>query len=201
MKSPLHSGGSPIKANENPFRSSELERIRYSLSDEELRALAKRAVKLCQCSLLGSHGTGKTTLLEDLEPHIHKEGYSTDWTRLNRDSTMQERRQAMIKASEIQAGGFYLLDGAEVLSRWQQFRLPTLARMKRIGLIVTLHRQTRLPILYHSQADWHVAGKLVRQLAKQNCSEELLGHAKIAFEKSNGNMREVFRACYWKLAT
>ncbi len=189
-----------MKAHQNPFRSSSVEQIRYALDTEALNQLADSALSLgCSC-LLGPHGTGKTTLLEDLEPHLQKRGVSTHWLRLNMDSSPAQRKAALQSLHTLERGSYCLFDGAEVLSRWQQFQLRRHLRRHGLGLIATLHRKSPFPILHHTQADWPLAEQLVRQLSKDHCSPALIEQAQVAFRQSGGNVREVFRACYWQLA-
>ena len=163
-----------MKANENPFRSSNVERVRYALDQATLNQLAETALAWRQCCLLGPHGTGKTTLLEDLEPLLQERGVSTNWIHLNLDSSKDERRSALTSVSQLPAASVCLFDGAEVLSHWQQFRLRRIARQRGRGLIVTLHRKSPLPVLHQTQPDWQMAEQLVRQLAAGHCNEDLI---------------------------
>lgn len=189
-----------MKANENPFRSSNVERIRYGLARKALDKLTISAIDLRWCSLLGPHGTGKTTLLEDLEPLLEERGKTIHRVCLNRDSTRQERDAALEGLRELHTGSICLFDGAEALSRWRQHRLRCNAQKQGFGLIATLHRKSRLPVLYRTETDWKVAEKLVRRLSQDHCSQELITVAQLAFKQNGGNVREVFRACYWQLA-
>lgn len=189
-----------MKANENPFRSSNVERIRYSLEGPELQQLAASALQLRWSCILGPHGTGKTTLLEDLEPLLTARDRPTHWLRLNRDSSPDDRNAAIHGLRSLSSGTVCLFDGAEVLNCWQQFQLRRITRRKHLALIATLHRKRRLAILHHTSPDWPLTETLVRQLSHDHCSPELIEQAKLAFQQSGGNVREVFRACYWQLA-
>ena len=84
-----------MRAHQNPFRSSNLEQIRYALDAAALDQMAESALRLRRSSVLGPKGTGKTTLLEDLEPHFQARGLATHWLRLNEDSSPQERTAAV----------------------------------------------------------------------------------------------------------
>lgn len=189
-----------MKANENPFRSSSIEQIRYALPAASLESLSRQALaQACSC-LLGSNGTGKTTLLEDLEPRIRKHGYQTHWIRLNLESSKQERRNAINQLNKLGQHDACLFDGAEVLNSWQWLKVRNVASKRQFKLIATLHKQRGVPVLINTQANWNLAEQFVEQLAGDHITHDLREQAKHAFDLNQGNMREVFRVCYLHLA-
>ena len=189
-----------MKASANPFRSSRVEQLRYALGTNELEALVDRALhESCSC-LLGSKGTGKTTLLEDLEPLIQQRGIKTHWIRLTLESTKTDRAKAIAEIRSLNPRDVCLFDGAEVLNRWQWWRVCRTARSNGLTLIATLHHKRGVPILRRTQTDWALMEQFVRQLSGEHYSDPLRAHAQQAFQASHGNMREVFRACYLALA-
>lgn len=189
-----------MKAAHNPFRSSSVEQIRYALSPENLEALVDHALAdNCTC-LLGPKGTGKTTLLEDLDLRLQVRGLQTHWIRLQIESTRLERSNAIEQLKQISQQQVCLFDGAEVLNFWQWRRVRQVARSNQLTLIATLHRKRGLPILLRTQPDWSLVHQFVRQLAGPHYSDTLCKYAQHAFDTSGGNMREVFRACYLALA-
>ena len=150
--------------------------------------------------MLGPKGSGKTTLLEDLEAPLRQRGLQVHWAQLQLESSQQVRRHTIAQLQQLGAQHVCLFDGAEVLNFWQWRRVCHIARSNRMTLIATLHRKRGVPILLRTQADWALAQQLVRRLSGTHCSEQLLQHAQNAFQSSQGNMREVFRACYLLLA-
>lgn len=189
-----------MKASANPFRSSCVDQLRYALPADTLEALVDHALsESCSC-LLGPKGTGKTTLLEDLDPHLQQRGRETHWIRLTLESTQADRAAAIAEIHSLGPQHACLFDGAEVLSFWQWRRACRTARSNGFTLIATLHRKRSVPILRHTQADWPLMEQFVRQLAGKHYSDQLLEHAQQAFQANHGNMREVFRACYLALA-
>jgi ABC-type hemin transport system ATPase subunit len=189
-----------MKASANPFRSSSVEQIRYALSADALESLLDQALGLSGSCVLGPQGSGKTTLLEDLEAPLRQRGLQVHWARLQLESSQQVRRHTIAQLQQLGAQHACLFDGAEVLNFWQWRRVCHIARSNRITLIATLHRKRGVPILLRTQPNWALAQQLVRQLSGAHYSEQLLQHAQHAFETSQGNMREVFRACYLLLA-
>ena len=189
-----------MKASLNPFRSSMIETIRYRLEASALETLVDHALNQpCSC-LLGAKGTGKTTLLEDLEPILQQRGFNTHWIRLNLDSTPHERKLVTNRLQSLKPKQVCLFDGAEVLNFLQWLRVCRIVRKCGLTLIATLHRQRGVPILRPTQPNWPLAHQLVRQLAGTHYSDPLHKSAEQAFNNSHGNMREVFRACYLALA-
>jgi ABC-type phosphate/phosphonate transport system ATPase subunit len=190
-----------MKASENPFRSSSVEQIRYALPNEALAGLVDQALSQSRSCLLGPKGTGKTTLLEDLEPRMTQRGLKIHWARLQLDTTASERAEAVDQLAGLSTGHACLFDGAEVLNWWQWLRVCKTARSNGFTLIATLHRKRGLPILMRTEPDWPLVAQFVQQLSGAHCSDGLLAHAEHAFQRSHGNMREVFRACYLALAS
>lgn len=189
-----------MKASANPFRSSSVEQLRYALSTDELEALVDDALhESCSC-LLGPKGTGKTTLLEDLEPRIQQRGFKTHWIRLQLESTPADRAEAIAEIRNLSPQHVCLFDGAEVLNFWQWRRVCRTARSNGFTLIATLHRKRSVTILRRTQTDWPLMEQFVRQLSGEHYSDRLSDHAQRAFHSNHGNMREVFRACYLALA-
>lgn len=170
------------------------------LESDALEALVDHALQ-AQCScLLGPKGTGKTTLLEDLEPLLQQRGFTAHWCRLTLDSSSRERSHAIAQLKQIGPNQVCLFDGAEVLNFWQWRRVCRSARTNGATLIATLHRKRGVPILLRTQPNWPLVHQFVRELSAEHYNDELRDQAEQAFEISRGNMREVFRACYLALA-
>lgn len=186
-----------MKASENPFRSAAIAELRYRIAPEDLLALAQNAVDTDKhCCILGPEGTGKTTLLEDLDQQLIEMGHETEWIRLNNDSSRAKRNEAMARlAGAAKSGKIVLLDGGEVLKLLQWWKIRRLGRSG-LKVVATLHRNRGLFVLHRTTPDWSVAKSMVRTLSNR----ELEDVAAEAFKESRGNVREVFRACYWACA-
>ena len=191
-----------MKAAENPFRSSAIAEVRYRIEEAELVGLAARAASapFRQCCLLGPEGSGKTTLLEDLEPYLQAVGFEPHWLSLQEDAGRKERRRALARMKHYLETDICLLDGGEVLSWWQWRSVLGLSRRQGFRLIVTLHRERGLPVLRKHETSWELARELVARLAGDRHSPALEETARRACEETGGNVREVFRACYFHCA-
>ena len=186
-----------MRASENPFRSEAVARLRYRMPGPELEALAARVAKSMPYScLLGPEGTGKTTLMEDLEPLLEKQGLRIHWLRLTTESSKHERRAVLDALARANQKDCFLFDGGEILGAIHWWQIKRLLRKNACHMIATLHRSRNLPTLHQTLPDWELTKSMVKEL----CADDLEQVARCAFEASHGNVREVFRACYWACA-
>src|SRR5438067_315727 len=131
-----------IKARDNPFAAERVfERIRYHPVDLSWREILSRLESLnYRAAIVGPHGTGKTTLTEDLMPHLESLGFRCRLIWLNEGSRAIDWREL----TELTPADIVLLDGAEQLSptKWWLFRRRT---RRAGGLVITTHLPGRLP--------------------------------------------------------
>jgi hypothetical protein len=82
--SSVHSGlGFGMRARDNPFRTERMLEVRYRLEGIGWEELLRRFEKLgYRAALIGPHGSGKTTLIESLEPRLNALGFETRVIRL-----------------------------------------------------------------------------------------------------------------------
>src|SRR5215210_193427 len=133
-----------VRARDNPFASDRVERLRYRLPEglswdqllERLAALRWRA------ALVGPHGRGKTTLLEELAPRLTARGFRVRTVTLRQE----ERGVDWKRLRDLGADDILFLDGAELLGRFAWLRVRFFCR-RAAGLIVTSHRPGLLPTL------------------------------------------------------
>jgi len=116
--------------------------------------------------LVGPHGTGKSTLLAALLPHLRAAG---------RDPLPVVRHQgeralpAVVRDNLGRAGRagrrlLLVIDGYEQLSWWTAWRLRCLCRGGGHGLLVTAHAGVGLPELYRTCVSREAARRVVAHL-------------------------------------
>lgn len=192
-----------MKARENPFKTDSVLGVRYRLRDRSWDDLFERLKKLnYRAAIVGPHGTGKTTLLEDMEPRLVALGFRVIHLRLDRETRSFERlflRQLFATLSERDV---LLFDGAEQMSRmgWQRFKI----RSKRAaGLIITSHRRGMLPTLIECATSSELLSEIIRELLGDEARRELPDklHANKLHTKHDGNLRDALREMYDLYAT
>src|SRR5688572_23365251 len=73
-------------ARKNPFRTEQVSKIRYYLTDQEFERLLERwRASGMRAAIVGPEGSGKTTLLEDISQRLARQGMSTCWLRFRGD--------------------------------------------------------------------------------------------------------------------
>ncbi|MFL6203121.1 MAG: hypothetical protein ACJ76J_28465 [Thermoanaerobaculia bacterium] len=176
-----------MRARDNPFASDRVEKLRYRLPEgltwdellERLAALRFRA------ALVGAHGRGKTTLLEELAPRLTARGFRVRTVTLRQD----ERRVAWKRFRGLGADDVLFLDGAELLGRLAWLRVRLSCR-RAGGLIVTSHRPGLLPTLLECDTTPELLAGLVRELTGEELETGEL------FIRHGGNLRLAFWEMY-----
>ena len=166
------------------------------MSDQSMHALIDRFQNShCIGAILGPHGTGKSTLLEDIQLKLNNLGYVTRHRRIHEGISRQEKRALF---ADILNGddSVFFLDGGENLGLVSWFWLVYQVRMKGSRLLATTHKISLLPTLHKTEINKSLMLELTRLLADEHwdtCLEKL---ALDTYQRYRGNMREVFRACY-----
>ena len=176
-----------MRARDNPFASDRVEGLRYRLPEgltwDEL--LGRLAALRHRAALVGPHGRGKTTLLEEIARRLTARGFRVRTVTLRQE----ERRMDWSRLRGLGAADVLLLDGAELLGRLSWLRLRLRCR-RAGGLIVTSHRPGLLPTLLECTTTPELLAELVRELT----GEELeVGEL---FVRHGGNVRLAFWEMY-----
>lgn len=185
---------SELKARENPFASKRIENLEFRFPDgvtwEDLLERLE-ATEFCG-AIVGPHGSGKTTLVEQLVPHLKARGFRPEIIRLNSETSMRDKERLPERLRQIEKPGFILLDGAEQLStrHWLPVRS---AATRAAGFIVTVHRVSRLPVLFECSTNPGLLEELVEELTGGRLP---VSEAPNLFARHSGNMRDAFRELY-----
>lgn len=185
-----------MRARDNPFASERVLEIRYRLPGgwtwesllDRLACLGWRA------AIVGPHGRGKTTLLEDLAPRLEAKGFRVRTLTL-RDEHPRLNAEDRARLRDLGPRDVVLLDGAEQLGRlsWLFVKL----RSRRAGgLLITSHRPGLLPTLLECGTSPDLLAAIARELSGEEPSD-----VEPLFERHGGNLRNALRELYDRCMT
>lgn len=169
--------------------------------------------------IVGVHGSGKTSLLENLVPLLGtvvfradgfcSQRFRTDfqldsksivWLTLRKGSQVMEFLNQLLRIEQFQ--GILVLDGFEQLNWWRRYRLIRWTNRQRCGLLVTTHRQVRMPLLCRTR----VTSEVARLVLAQACDQALVDSSLFKrfddldwsemLRKHHGNLRECMMELY-----
>lgn len=180
-----------MRARDNPFASDRVLEVRYRLPDGwTWEGLLDRLAGLdWRAAIVGPHGRGKTTLLEDLAPRLEARGFRVRTLNLW-DEHPRLNREDRVRLRDLGPRDFVLLDGAEQLGRlsWLYLKL----RCRRAGgLLITSHRPGLLPTLLECRTSPELLAGIVRELTDADAPD-----VETLFARHGGNLRNALRELY-----
>jgi hypothetical protein len=182
-----------MRAADNPFAVQKVLRIRYRFSDQTWDGLLERlAAMQFRAAIVGPHGRGKTTLLEDLAPRLEALGFRIRSVTLHTGDRRLTREQREVLFHHLSPRDLLCVDGAEQLGRiaW----LALLARSQGAGgLLVTSHRPGLLPTLLECETSPELLEGIVRDLVGPKADGLQIEQL---FARHGGNVREALREMY-----
>ncbi|MEO7319288.1 MAG: hypothetical protein ABIZ56_09895 [Chthoniobacteraceae bacterium] len=183
-----------MKARDNPFASHRIEALPFCFStgDSWEALLTRLAAQSWRGSIAGPHGTGKSTVLDQLAPHLSARGFHPRLFRLSGEITADGKRQLLEAARSLRAPEFLLIDGAEQLTTREWLGVHA-AAAGGAGCVITLPRAARLPVILETAPSPALLDALAEQLSPGSLPT---GTAGALFVRHRGNLRECLRELY-----
>ena len=183
-----------MRARDNPYRVERLEQLTYRFSTggwEEILATLRR--HRYRGAVVGPHGSGKTTLIEELRDRLIAQGIPVALLNLNEQTRGRNQQLADDWLRETPADTILILDGAEQLNAWRWRRFERRTRAHR-GLIITTHAPGRMPTLYGCESSPQIFESLLSELSQD--AQPNPQTVATLFQEHHGNIRECLRALY-----
>jgi len=145
-------------------------------------------------SIIGPHGSGKSSLLTALTPHwealgrvvvrqqLHGGQRALDWKSLH---VRQWTNRTLV-----------IIDGYEQLSSWQRFLLAVRCYLRGAGLLVTAHGPVGLPAIFTTKPSLELALGIVQQLLPESDDRITPADVAQAYTAQHGDLREMLLRLY-----
>ncbi len=144
--------------------------------------------------IVGPHGSGKSTLVATLKPHVAAAGRNLACITL-RDGQRRLPTDFVRKAL-ASARPLLVVDGYEQLSWLTRILFTWRCRRVAAGLLVTSHTPTGLPLLYRTQPNLQLVEQLVSTLTASNSSPVSAADVAASHACHGSNLREILFALY-----
>lgn len=176
-----------VRPADNPFRVSKTTELAYIFPDDlNFGDLISRLGELGGRGMIwGPKGSGKTTLMLQLEEWLRAQQQPVYYLRLNEEDKRYDPKAITSLTPET----LILLDGSEQLNAFRWKRFLGLAGKRK--LIASAHGPGRLPSLLSTTMNVELAKTLIKELGQQppkDLEQLIAAH--------DGNMREVFFSLY-----
>lgn len=181
----------------NPFRSERTESLafRFKAGWDWARLIEALAARNWRASIVGPHGSGKTTLFAELAQRLAGERRSVQSIRFNDESNLVERWRSWFRLRTLDPTILILLDGAEQLSGWE-WVLWKWQTQRLSGLVITTHSPGRLPCAYRCETSEELLAELVGELDSTLAAGLGIATTRKTYRECAGNLREALRRLY-----
>jgi hypothetical protein len=148
--------------------------------------------------IVGPHGTGKSTLLAALVPHLRGAGREPLLVvrRQGERALPREAREVLRNPGREGRRLLLVIDGYEQLSWWAAWRARRLCRGGGHGLLVTTHADAGLPDLYRTCVSREAAQRVVAHLTAGAASTVTDAEVAGRLAARAGNLREALFDLY-----
>lgn len=187
-----------MRARDNPFRTERTDRLSYRAPGFGWSELLARLETIGgRGAIRGAQGSGKSTLLRELEVRLAVKGLEVRRLRPSPDDRRLAKRQLRAWLEGVGPNTVLLLDGADRVG-WLEWRRLVRSARSAAALVITTHREGRLPTLHRCSTSTALLEELVTELAGPSEVEAISVAELLARE--NGNVRTALRALYDRFA-
>ena len=147
--------------------------------------------------IVGPHGTGKSTLVQELLPLIASDGHPVVFGSFSGGRQQWNELPAAAGASdraEKKPQRVIVIDGFEQLSAFARWKCKWLTYWLGWGLVVTTHRSVGLPVLVRTNVSSQLAQEIARRIAGDDFGGLNQSDVESALAEHQGNMRD---ALFW----
>ena len=145
-------------------------------------------------SIIGPHGSGKSSLLAALRPALEQLGRAIVFQQLQGGQRALDWPALAPRTWTKQT--LVIVDGYEQLSRWQRWQLHARRWQRGAGLLVTAHQPVRLPLLFMTKPTLELALGIVQRLLPESDDRILPADVAEAYTQQQGNLREMLLSLY-----
>jgi energy-coupling factor transporter ATP-binding protein EcfA2 len=179
----------------NPFRVERVHQYRYQMSPADKTQLLQRLDEIGGMgALVGPHGHGKTTLMEDLADLLEQQGQRCLILQLSAEKKSLSHTDRLQLSQFLSVPGYVCLDGAEQMGfwSWRQFKRDA----KRAShLITTQHKHGRLPTLKECYTSPELLFEIVSVLTAPVNAEQRV-QLGVLYLKHRTNIRDCLQDLY-----
>jgi hypothetical protein len=184
-----------MKARDNPFAVERIQTIRYRPLHTTFEQMFSRLRELnYRAAIIGPEGSGKTTLLEDLQPLLERKGLRTRLVFVN-DTSGFDSPACRRLLSELTQDTLLLLDGADLIRRWDWSLLKRHTITHAYGLVITSHRRGLLPTLIECSTTPALLKDIINDLLPQG-RPIAMDFLDCLYARHQGNLRDCLRELY-----
>lgn len=159
--------------------------------------LARQVIGRRRSAIVGPHGTGKSTLVAHMRPHLEQ----GDPSRCRSTTLRSGQRPTELWSilSSVPSSGMMIVDGYEQLGVAERLRLILIAQCRRIRLLVTAHHAPRLfDVITRTGTSRQTARRLTIALldefpAHREC---MLRAFDEQWDQAAGNIRQLWATLY-----